>query len=162
MNGGEQEGVLPFPLTILYVEDDTETRELTRFFLESYFTHVLTAENGEEALELFFNSPRIDVVLTDLSLPGFDGFEMLRRMKKRQDDLAVIIFSAYSETPLMLQAIELRVDGYLLKPFDPNKFEKTILSSVQRLFSDREKRTYCRKLEERLRQLEQECRELSS
>jgi CheY-like chemotaxis protein len=159
MIGTEEERELPFPMTVLYVEDDADTRELTRFFLESYFTRVLTAETGEEALKIFFDTPKIDVVLTDLSLPGFDGLEMLRRMKKRQEDLAIVIFSAYTESTLMLQAIELQVDGYLVKPFDPVKFESTIVASVERLLSRREERLYRKTLEERLRQLEEECGE---
>jgi YesN/AraC family two-component response regulator len=130
---------------------------LTRFFLEGYFTTVLSAEDGEKALEIFFSTPRVDVILTDLSLPGFDGFEMLRRMRRRQEDLAILIFSAYTETSLMLQAIELRVDGYLLKPFDPERFETTIMEAVRRLMERREERSYREKLEERVRELEAEC-----
>ena len=153
----KSEGMLPFPLTVLYVEDDPEARELTRFFLESYFTTVLVTENGEEALDTFLRTPGIDVVVTDLSLPGFDGFEMLRRMRKRQEDLAIIIFSAYAETSQLLQAIELSVEGYLLKPFDPERFEEVILSGVNRLLRRRDVRKYQEGLEERIRQLETEC-----
>jgi CheY-like chemotaxis protein len=157
MKGMEEERELPYPLTVLYVEDDADTRELTRFFLEDYFAHVVTAETGEEALEIFFGRSKIDVILTDLSLPGFDGFEMLRRMKRRREDLAVIIFSAYTEPPLMLQAIELHVDAYLVKPFDPEKFEKTLVECVEKLLARREERLYRQNLEERIRQLEEKC-----
>jgi len=140
------------------VEDDPEARELTRFFLEDYFTRVIATETGEEALDIFFREGEsIDVIVTDLSLPGFDGFEMLRRMRRRQEDLAIIIFSAYAETSQMLQAIDLSVEGYLLKPFDPVRFEEVIVSGVNRLLRHREKRRYLEGLEERIRQLEEEC-----
>lgn len=154
----ESRAMLPFPLTVLYVEDDPEARELTRFFLEDYFTRVIATETGEEALDIFFREGEsIDVIVTDLSLPGFDGFEMLRRMRRRQEDLAIIIFSAYAETSQLLQAIELGVDGYLLKPFEPSRFDEVVTGGVDRLLSRRERRRYLEKLEERLRELEEEC-----
>jgi CheY-like chemotaxis protein len=158
----ESAGMLPFPLTVLYVEDDPEARELTRFFLEGYFTKVLAVESGEEALDTFLREQGIDVVITDLSLPGFDGFEMLRRMRKRQEDLAIVIFSAYAETSQMLQAIDLAVDGYLLKPFDPERFEEVVFSGVSRLLRRRDQRRYRGELEERLHRLEAECERLRS
>jgi len=156
------EEMLPFPLTVLYVEDDPEARELTRFFLESYFTNVECAEDGERALEIFFDHPRIDMIVTDLSLPGFDGFEMLRRMLRRQEELSIVIFSAYAETNLLLKAIDLGVDGYLLKPFDPDRFEEVIVSSVKRLLKRRDLLRYQKTLEERVAQLETECHRLHS
>jgi len=156
----EHTGMLPFPLTVLYVEDDPEARELTRFFLEDYFTDVIATESGEEALGRFFDAPKVDLVLTDLSLPGFDGFEMVQRMRKRQEDLAVVIFSAYAETHQLLQAIDLAVDGYILKPFDPARFEEVIISAVSRLLKRRDLLRYQKELEEHIRVLEEECSEL--
>ncbi len=154
----EWEGMLPFPLTILYVEDEREARELTGFFLEDYFTRVISVETGEEALELFLRQEEsIDIVLTDLSLPGFDGFEMLRRMRRRREDLSILIFSAYAETSQLVQAIDLGVEGYLLKPFDPARFEKVLVGTVDRLLARRERMRYQQRLEERLRELEEEC-----
>jgi YesN/AraC family two-component response regulator len=82
---------------------------------------------------------------------------MLRRMRRRQEDLAIIIFSAYAETSQLLQAIDLGVEGYILKPFDPHRFEAVVVGGVNRLLARREERRYRKRLEERLRELEEEC-----
>jgi len=160
MNKEKWKEAMPFPLTVLYVEDNEEARELTRFFLESYFTEVLSVEDGEKALEVFLETPEIDIVITDLSLPGFDGFEMLRRMRRRREELSIVIFSAYAETHQLFQAIDLAVDGYLLKPFDPERFEKVMMCVVRRLLKRRDRQHYLEALENRIEELEEECRRL--
>lgn len=114
-------------ISILYVEDDESTVIFMNSILRNRYKHVLTAENGKRGLELFQNnSHKIDLVITDISMPEIDGFSMLREMKKIKPSLFSIIASSHFGTEEMLSAIELGVNYFVIKPFEAEKVEKSL------------------------------------
>lgn len=84
--------------TILVVEDETGIRELVRDVLQLAGYDVLTARNGNDALQMAESRGEpIHLVLTDLIMPGLDGLELARRLRVLQPDIKVILMSGYGE-----------------------------------------------------------------
>jgi two-component system cell cycle response regulator DivK len=106
-------------IKILVVDDNQVSRELIREVLNSPDQVVLEAENGEEALEMIL-AERPDIVLLDIQIPAFDGFEVLRRLRSdpRFDNLPVIALSAYAMQRDYEKALKLGFDDYITKPID--------------------------------------------
>ena len=103
-------------LTILIVEDEKEAREVLKSMAELDFKYVYEAENGCKGLELY-QTYKPDIILTDIQMPCMDGIEMLEEIRKNATDVLAIFISAYSDVQTLLQAIDLKIDAYIIKPF---------------------------------------------
>jgi len=103
-------------LTILIVEDDKEAREALVSMVQLDFKHVYEAENGCEGLSLF-QKFKPDIILTDIQMPCMNGLEMIKEIREGSNDILAIFISAYSDVETMLQAIDLKIDAYIVKPF---------------------------------------------
>ena len=112
-------------LSVLYVEDEASVREQTRFVLEILFSRIDTASDGAEGWEKFQNFP-YDILITDISMPKMDGLELSRRVKEKKPSQKVLIISAHNTTHHLLEAIDIGVDGFLLKPLELNKMITTL------------------------------------
>jgi len=118
-------------LTILYCEDEKEVQEVTVSILESLIHRVIVADNGREGLELFQkHRDEIDIILTDISMPEINGLEMTRTIKKTHPNLPVIVTTAFSNSDFLLEAIDINVDKYVLKPVDIQKLIEAISQSL--------------------------------
>ncbi|MGC8865145.1 MAG: PAS domain S-box protein [Bacteroidales bacterium] len=111
-----QESPKLIDITVLLAEDELHARNFTEALLKNMVKRVYSVASGVEGLELFNRIP-IDVVITDIQMPKMNGLEMLRKMKERKPDLLTMITTAYGETLYFMEAIELGVDRFLLKPF---------------------------------------------
>ncbi|MDD2698757.1 MAG: EAL domain-containing protein [Arcobacteraceae bacterium] len=123
----------------LYVEDDSIAREHTAEFLGTIFENLIVAIDGEDGLNKFQNNT-IDMVITDINMPKLNGIEMLEKIKAIDKNCHIIILSQHNEVDILLQSIELNVDGYILKPLDFEKLLDTIEKVVEKLkFEDEAK-----------------------
>jgi two-component sensor histidine kinase len=107
-------------ISVLFVEDNTTIRMLYAKLLEKRVAKVLTGENGLEGFNLY-QQHRPDLILTDISMPVMNGLEMIKRIREVQPDVKVVVMSAYSNNDYFLEAINLGVSGYLLKPVEAPK-----------------------------------------
>lgn len=97
-------------------------QETTRRFLSKFVKEVLVAANGREGLERYLEAAdRIDLIVTDVSMPEMDGLAMTREIKRHDPDLPVIVTTAFSNSDYLLEAIDLNVDKYVLKPLQVDK-----------------------------------------
>ncbi len=120
-------------ITVLYVEDELLPRETLARFLSRRTARVYTANNGKEGLNLFKEKIRdIDLVLTDILMPEINGLQMVEEMRKLREDLPVVVITAHSEISYLLKAIELDIDGYILKPVDYERLINTMYRVVLR------------------------------
>jgi two-component system phosphate regulon response regulator PhoB len=105
---------------ILVVEDDSDIQELIRYNLARERFKVTVASTGEEALKLAHADPP-DLVLLDLMLPGMDGLEVCRRLKRqtRTAGARVMMLTAKGEEADIVAGLELGSDDYIVKPFSP-------------------------------------------
>lgn len=110
--------------TILIVDDNEAIRRVTRSALERVGYEILDAEDGESAVALFRDvHGSIGLVLLDLSMPGIDGVETLRRLRRVRPDVRVLMMSGYDE-PVSVAGFEGL--AFLQKPFLPGELREKV------------------------------------
>ncbi|HLT17336.1 MAG TPA: response regulator transcription factor [Acidimicrobiales bacterium] len=115
---------------ILAVEDDERIRAAVKLALEDEGWTVAEASTGEEALEAFQQDPA-DVVLIDIMLPGIDGFEVCRSIR-RTSDVPIVMVTARADTHDVVAGLEAGADDYLTKPFAPKELSARIRALLRR------------------------------
>ncbi len=115
---------------ILAVEDDERIRTAVRLALEDEGWEVAEAATGEDAL-LHFQSQPSDVVLIDIMLPGIDGFEVCRSIR-RSSDVPIVMVTARADTHDVVAGLEAGADDYLTKPFAPKELSARIRALLRR------------------------------
>ncbi len=115
---------------ILTVEDDERIRTAVRLALEDEGWTVTEAGNGEDALVAFQQEPA-DVVLIDIMLPGIDGFDVCRSIR-RASDVPIVMVTARADTHDVVAGLEAGADDYLTKPFAPKELSARIRALLRR------------------------------
>ncbi|MET0902948.1 MAG: response regulator transcription factor [Acidimicrobiales bacterium] len=115
---------------ILAVEDDERIRTAVRLALEDEGWEVAEAATGEDALQHFQSQPS-DVVLIDIMLPGIDGFEVCRSIR-RASDVPIVMVTARADTHDVVAGLEAGADDYLTKPFAPKELSARIRALLRR------------------------------
>jgi DNA-binding response OmpR family regulator len=115
---------------ILTVEDDERIRTAVKLALEDEGWDVHEAEDGEDALSAFKEHPA-DVVLIDIMLPGIDGFEVCRSIR-RDSDVPIVMVTARADTHDVVAGLEAGADDYLTKPFAPKELSARIRALLRR------------------------------
>jgi len=105
-------------LKILVVDDESRMRKLVRDFLEKNNFDVLEAENGEQAVDLFFQKKDIALIVLDVMMPKMDGWQVCREIRA-YSKVPIIMLTAKSDERDELLGFELGVDEYISKPFSP-------------------------------------------
>ena len=121
--------------TVLYAEDEKGTRENIAELLKMLFKKVYIAENGDDAYDLYLKHMP-DLVITDIKMPGLDGIELAKEIRKISTDTQIIIISAYTDVDYMLSAVELSLVRYVVKPLTETKLNK----ALELFLKNREKR----------------------
>lgn len=103
---------------ILVVDDESRMRKLVKDFLVRSQFEVLEAENGAQALDLFFEDKDIALVILDVMMPGMDGWEVCREIRQ-YSKVPIIMLTARTDESDELQGFKLGVDEYITKPFSP-------------------------------------------
>jgi len=109
---------------ILIVDDDREFREELRDFLHEY--EVIEAANGMEAINILKRANEIGLVLMDVMMPGADGTDVLKEIKKTDPELDIIILTGHSSKEVAIEALEGKADGYIEKPPDLRKLKEMV------------------------------------
>lgn len=105
-------------MKILMVDDEARMRKLVRDFLVSSNYDVLEAKDGEEALDVFYSNPDIDLIILDIMMPKIDGYGVLREIRE-QSKVPVIMLTAKDSEKDELLGFKYGVDEYITKPFSP-------------------------------------------
>jgi DNA-binding response OmpR family regulator len=116
---------------ILAVEDDERIRAAVKLALEDEGWTVDEAPDGETAIETFHRQPA-DVVLIDIMLPGIDGFELCRTLR-RVSDVPIVMVTARADTHDVVAGLEAGADDYLTKPFAPKELSARIRALLRRV-----------------------------
>src|ERR1700755_2514129 len=117
-------------LRIVVVEDHDDARRFLSVFLDRMGANVMVARNGFEGLDAIKNDDP-NMVLSDISMPGMDGFELLREIRALGTDRAasvpVVAMSAFFSDADRMHLLDAGFDAYLPKPFSPERLVETIL-----------------------------------
>ena len=106
-------------IKILIADDEARMRKLVGDFLKKKDYEVVEAENGEKAVDLFFDDQNISLVILDVMMPVMNGWEALKEIRQ-YSKVPVIVLTAKSEEKDELQSFDLGADEYISKPFSPN------------------------------------------
>jgi DNA-binding response OmpR family regulator len=115
----------------MVVDDDVTVREVVVTYLRAAGHDVGEAADGESALTQL-NEERADLVVLDLMLPGIDGLEVCLRLRKRGDDVPVIMLTALGSETDRVVGLELGADDYVTKPFSPRELVLRVDSVLRR------------------------------
>ena len=111
------------PRTILLVEDEPEVRRIFRRLLSTHGALILEAQTGAEAL-VIARQTRLDLVILDLKLPDVSGTEGLRRIRRIDTSVPVIVVTSHGSVETVRAAMELGAFDYLTKPFDNQEIRR--------------------------------------
>ncbi len=122
--------MLPAVRTVLVVDDEPEIARLVRDYLERAGFAVVTAADGEEALRQA-RRRRPDLVILDLGLPGTDGLDIARALR-RDGEVPIIMLTARTEESDRIAGLELGADDYVTKPFSPREMVARVRAVLRR------------------------------
>ena len=137
-------------INLLIVEDEKSQREMLEGFLLRQGFSVLSADGGERALA-GVRRAHFDLVLLDYKMPGMDGLQILREMRKINPELAVVMMTAYGTIETAVQAMKEGATDYLTKPIDLDELLLLIEKVSEKILLRRENRELKEKLRERYR-----------
>ena len=116
--------------TILLIDDDENICKVVKLYLEKEGLGIFVAEDGPTGLALF-SEHNPDLVLLDIMMPGMDGIEVIKRIRK-ESNVPVIMLTAKSDTFDKVLALELGADDYIVKPFEPKELIARIKAVLRR------------------------------
>ena len=118
--------------TILYIEDDEGVRTVNSRFLARMFNELYEAKNGEEGLELY-KKYHPDIILTDIQMPKMDGITLAKTIRKLDQSTKIIISTAFSDKDYLMEAIDLKLEKYIIKPLTSRNLMPALTSAVKDL-----------------------------
>jgi DNA-binding response OmpR family regulator len=125
-------------ISILIAEDEEQLLDSMVEYLELFFENVYTAEDGIAAYEIY-KQQKPDIIITDIHMPRLDGLSMIEKIRKTDLQTKIIITTAHSEKEKLMQAIELHLVKYLVKPIQSDKLKELLLSLVDELRQKRDR-----------------------
>ncbi|MBM3721895.1 MAG: MtrAB system response regulator MtrA [Actinomycetota bacterium] len=121
--------------SIMVVDDDQDLAEMLGIVLNGVGMEVDLVSRGDEAVEIFRNS-QPDLVLLDIMLPGTDGIEVCREIRKHSTRVPIVMLTAKSDTHDIVKGLEAGADDYMVKPFKPSELVARIRTRLRRAGGD--------------------------
>ena len=115
---------------VVYAEDEEGVRRSVAEMLELLFKEVYLASDGQEALELY-EDHKPDLIITDIKMPRMSGIELVRAIRETGSSTPIIVISAHTEVDYMLDAIELSLVRYIVKPITETKLMSALEKFVE-------------------------------
>ncbi len=119
--------------SILIVEDDFFNFKLLEGWAKMMNANVIQADSGQKAVDICLNNDDVHIVLMDLQLPGMNGYEAMRIIKKTRPDLPVLIVTANAVEEEKLKSEEAGCNGFVTKPIDIRKLTTTVNELLSRV-----------------------------
>jgi len=133
---------------ILVVDDDASLRRVTQVQLEDEGYTVMVAASGEEAKIILARKPQ-DLVITDLSMPGISGVDLLKHVRAEYPDTIVVLITAFGTVETAVQAMKLGAYDYITKPVNPDSLRMVVTRALEHLSLQEEVQTLRRALDQR-------------
>jgi putative two-component system response regulator len=117
-------------VNVLVVDDELGPRESLKMILKPFY-NVFTAENGQEALKIIHEKP-IDIATLDYKMPGMTGTELLREIRKFNEEMAVIMITGFGTMKSAVEGIRYGASDYLVKPFEVNEIIEIVKKNLDK------------------------------
>lgn len=117
-------------ISILYVEDDYDTREeMTKILLE-VSDNITVATSGSEALEYYYEkTPQI--IISDIAMPNLNGIEFIRKVRNENIQIPIILLTAHADVDYLLPAANLNIQSYIVKPINIRQLKEVLFNAVE-------------------------------
>lgn len=117
-------------ISILYVEDDYDTREeMTKILLE-VSDNITVATSGSEALEHYYEkTPQI--IISDIAMPNLNGIEFIRKVRNENIQVPIILLTAHADVDYLLPAANLNIQSYIVKPINIKQLKEVLFNAVE-------------------------------
>jgi len=119
-------------LTLLYAEDDDLIRENLLYILKDYFETIHVVKDGEAAIDIYHNE-RPDIIILDICMPKIDGLEVAKLIRQEDETTPLIMLTGYSDRERLLDAVNLKLEAYLVKPVDYTKLDTILKKTIERV-----------------------------
>ncbi|MDE7318000.1 MAG: response regulator [Helicobacter sp.] len=106
-----------FDLRLLYVEDDEQAQLVMQRILKRRFSDIVSAKDGQEALDVFLEG-NVDIAIVDMNIPLLNGLELCMRIREKNEDMPIMMITAFDQSDCLLKALEIGVDRFLFKPIN--------------------------------------------
>jgi len=118
-------------LTLLYAEDDDLIRENLLYILKDYFSTIHVVQDGKEAIEVY-HAKKPDVVILDICMPKISGLEVAKLIRHKNETIPIIMLTGHSDKEKLLDAVNLKLEAYLLKPIDYNNLDGILKKTIKK------------------------------
>ncbi len=123
--------------TILYIEDDEGVRTVNSRFLSRMFNELYEAKDGQEGYNLY-KKYHPDIILTDINMPKLDGISLSKKIREKDKNTKIIISTAFSDKSYLLDAIELNLEKYIIKPLTSRNLMPVLTKTLKDLALQRD------------------------
>lgn len=117
-------------MTILYAEDEIGIRKNIADSLRYYLKEVYEANDGKEAYEIYIEK-NPDIILSDIHMPNINGIEFVKKIRKDNRNIPIVMITAHTDKEYLLEAVELHMEKYIIKPLDIDELFETLDKCVQ-------------------------------
>ncbi len=124
-------------LTILYAEDEVGIRKNITDSLSYYAKEVFEASDGEEAYQIY-KDKKPDIILSDIHMPKMDGIELVKKIREEDTRTSIIMITAHTDKNYLLEAVELHMEKYLVKPIDLEQLLTGLEKCIEQIEKNRE------------------------
>jgi DNA-binding response OmpR family regulator len=118
--------------TLLYAEDDALIRENLLYILRDFFDEILIVKNGQEALDVY-REKQPDTILLDICMPEINGLDVAKMIREEDESVPIIMLTGHSDRERLLEAVNLKLEAYLVKPVDYTQLSKTLTRTLEKL-----------------------------
>ena len=136
---------------ILLVDDEEDIRDVLSVSLEDFGYKVYTAENGQEALEIY-KEKKPAMVLTDIKMPLMDGIELLKKIKKRNPETEVIMITGHGDMELAIKSLKHEATDFITKPINVEALDISLKRAAERIVVRQKLKEYTENLERLIRE----------
>ncbi len=122
-------------LKLLYVEDEEDVRRSTLSILQDFFDDIIVAHDGKDGLDKYLEhlhkENQFNLIITDINMPNLNGLEMITEIKRLDDNIAIVVFSALQNSKYFVECIKQNITGYIIKPLDLTQLIGVLESVMQ-------------------------------
>jgi len=126
-------------VTVLYVEDDIETQKLYSKNLSKKVKELFVASDGQEGYEKYLEH-KPDIIITDIQMPIVSGLKMTKKIRTIDEEIPIIVTSAYNTIELLTESLDLDISSYIVKPIENKKLFSMLETSAEIIVNKKEEK----------------------